>query len=133
MTDIEPRAQLMLIVAFASALPVAAVPAIETVDTLLVLLPPPPPPQPANNATDAISSPALTERMTCCCRVLIEVYRWFVCRLNDFAGASIPPCAQFLMEYSGPAVRLFGVSTLEMMHGALRDIPSSRGIRLGEV
>ena len=91
-----------------------------------------PPPQPAKNATDAISSPALTERMTCCCRVLIEVCRWFVCRLNDFAGTSIPSFTQFLMEYSGPAVRLFGALTLEMMRGALRDIPSSRGIRLGE-
>jgi hypothetical protein len=70
----------MLIVAFPSALPVAAVPAIETIDVLLALpppLPPPPPPQPATNATDAISSIPPTDRMTCCCRMFIEVCRWF--------------------------------------------------------
>ncbi|NRO99438.1 hypothetical protein GWC77_26515 [Paraburkholderia sp. NMBU_R16] len=82
----------MLIAAFASALPVAAVPEIEIVEALLAL--PLPPPQPANNATNAHSSSAVTEQMGCGCAVLIEVSRWIVCCLNDPAGASIPSLAK---------------------------------------
>jgi hypothetical protein len=48
---------------------------IETIDVLLPL--PPPPPQPATNAMDAISSVVPTGRMKCCCRMFIEVCRWF--------------------------------------------------------
>jgi hypothetical protein len=102
-TNIEPRAQSMGIVAFASPLPVAAVPAIEIIGVLRARtpLPPPLPPQPANDAVDA-SSVAPTSRTTFCSRVLIEVCHQFERHLNVWGGATIPTFEQILMQQTWP-------------------------------
>jgi len=78
----------MLTVAFASALPVAAVPAIEIIDLLFALpMPPSPlPPQPANEVVKAISSLAPAGRMMRCSRVLNEVRHRIVRELDDWGG-----------------------------------------------
>src|SRR5258707_98656 len=63
----------MPIAAFASGLPVAAVPANATVDTLLALLPPPPPPHAVHNPTDPPSHTPPPARMTSRCPMLIPL------------------------------------------------------------